>query len=250
MVLVRKNIERQNSSNNLSAFSERKKQLKNYTKSIVKSTKRYIPNKLIAYLKALKLLVKSDSYLLSTGLIKSYERGYPCRKDGSPLPWMNYAIITFLEERLKKEFKIFEYGSGYSTLFFSSLVDRVVSVEYSQDWYEKLKKQITSDRIKLIYQKYQENGEYCRLIEREGETFDIVVIDGRDRVRCALNSISALSEKGVIIFDDTTRDRYQEVFDFLFKQGFKKIDFEGIQPAGFKLARTSIFYRTDNCLGI
>ena len=61
--------------------------------------------------------------------ITSYKINIPCRPDGTPLPWMNYNAISFLEERLTKDLCLLEYGSGYSTPFFASFVKTVVSVE-------------------------------------------------------------------------------------------------------------------------
>ena len=58
------------------------------------------------------MLAKGDSYLHSTGWIESKRRGYPCRPDGSELPWMNYAVVAFLERRLNKNLSVFEYGAA------------------------------------------------------------------------------------------------------------------------------------------
>jgi hypothetical protein len=217
----------------------------NFIKQIIKKK----TPEFFAFLKFIRFLTNQDCYLKTTGFFNTYHKGYPCKIDGSPLPWMNYAVINFLDERLNKQLKLFEYGSGYSTLYFANLVDQVVSVEYSPDWYEYLKEKI-SNNVKLIYQQYHENGAYCNLVNQQHEAYDVIIIDGRDRVRSAINAIAALSEEGVIIFDDSQREKYFEGINFLLNKGFKKIDFEGIQPAGYHLQRTSIFYRSDNCLFI
>ena len=75
---------------------------------------------LFGFIKALRLFFGHDSFLVKTGFLRSCAEGHPCRKDGTPLPWKNYAIIRFLEERLKPSLSMFEYGSGYSTLFFGA----------------------------------------------------------------------------------------------------------------------------------
>jgi hypothetical protein len=80
--------------------------------------------------------------------------------------------------------------------------------------------------------------------------FDAIVIDGRDRVNCCKNSLGALKAAGVIIWDNSERPDYQEGYDFLINNGFKRIDFGGIGPINPDAWCTSVFYRSNNCLGI
>ena len=72
--------------------------------------------------------------LRKLGYIESVKTQKPCRKNGSPIPWMNYAVIQFLEERLADDLSLFEYGSGNSTCFYASLVKDVVSIEMDEQW--------------------------------------------------------------------------------------------------------------------
>ena len=48
--------------------------------------------------------------------------------------------VTLIERRLKKDFSVFEYGSGYATLFYARFVKKVTSVEHNDGWYNQLKK--------------------------------------------------------------------------------------------------------------
>ena len=199
--------------------------------------------------KKLRLLYKSDSYLVMSGYIKSLEEGYPCKLNGDPIPWMNYNVVSFLESRLTKDMSLFEYGSGYSTLFYSNLVREVTSVETNVDWYNKMKKLIINN-VHLIYLDLKENREYCEYISMANKKYDIIVIDGRDRNRCTENAINSLSEKGVIIFDDTSHADYAAGVKILVNHGFHKLDFEGLKAGGFGLDRTSVFYKKNNCLDL
>ncbi len=78
----------------------------------------------------------------------------------------------------------------------------------------------------------------------------MVLIDGIDRVNCAPHALEALSPTGVILFDDTHRPEYEGAIDSIRKQGFKCLDIEGAKPASYRIGRTSILYRSDNCLDI
>lgn len=197
-----------------------------------------------------KLLKSKNSYLKATGWIKSVEKGIPSDSRGNPLPWMNYSAIAFLDGRLNKSMSLFEYGSGYSTLYWANKVGSVTSVEYNESWYEEIKKSKPGN-VQLIYQEIEPNGKYCRTINNyAGGEYDIVVVDGRKRVECAQMALSKISPSGVIILDDAHREEYQEIFARLKSEGFSSIVFEGLKPAGNRLDATAIFYRPGNCLAI
>lgn len=94
------------------------------------------------------------------------------------------------------------------------------------------------------------DGEYCRVIKETDEKYDIVIVDGADRVNCVKQSIGCLSENGVLILDDSSRERYQAAFNYIKDMGFRVLDFEGLKPTKFDTSRSSIIYKDDNCLYI
>ncbi|MCX7013966.1 MAG: hypothetical protein NTW86_15675 [Candidatus Sumerlaeota bacterium] len=144
---------------------------------------------------------------------------------------------------------VFEYGSGNSTLWWSQQVSRVVSYEHDRDWYNSLKERIPSN-VEYHYCALVYGGEYCKAILGHSHRFHIIVIDGRDRVNCARNSLGALRDDGVIIWDNSDQDKYLEGFAYLMQRGFRRLDFEGLGAINNCQWRTSIFYRDANCLGI
>lgn len=83
------------------------------------SLKRLFPS-VSVFVKTLGLVYSKRSMLRKLGWVESVRTGKPCRKDGSPIPWMNYSVIQFLDERLNKDLSLFEYGSGNSTMFYAS----------------------------------------------------------------------------------------------------------------------------------
>jgi len=53
------------------------------------------------------------------------------------IPWISYPAIKMLEKILKPEMRVFEWGVGGSTLFFSARVRQLVSIEHDLQWAEK-----------------------------------------------------------------------------------------------------------------
>ena len=144
---------------------------------------------------------------------------------------------------------MFEYGSGASTAFFAGLIDSVISCEYDKEWYDFVLK-TAPHNAKIIYIAEDEDGDYCRTIHTTDLTFDLILIDGRDRLNCIEQSIDRLTDRGVILLDDTHRPAYQVGFEALHKRGFRSLTFEGLKPLAKKMHSTTIFYRDRNCLGI
>lgn len=199
----------------------------------------------IEMIKALK-----DEYLQQEGWVLSAKKKLPVDLNGNPLPWFTYPSIHFVKNKLKRNFRVFEYGSGNSTLWIESKVQSIISIEHDEGWFSEMNKEF-ANKPKITY-KYKEldSGFYENEISSFNDEFDIVIIDGRKRVECAKNSLKALKKDGVIIWDNSDRELYNEGYDFLIANGFKRIDFWGMGPINAYAWCTSIFYREANCFNI
>lgn len=191
----------------------------------------------------------SRGYLDSVGWLESFRRRIPVDRKGAPLPWFTYASILFLEPRILPAMSVFEYGCGCSTLWWASRVATVFSCEHEKEWFDKIKP-LLPPSVSLRQVDLVRGGEYCRVVADYTDAFDIIVIDGRDRVNCCRNSLGALKPGGAIIWDNSDRPDYREGYDFLRDKGFKRLDFGGMGPINPDAWCTSVFYRPKNCLGI
>ena len=189
------------------------------------------------------------SYLSKTGWLRSIDELLPVDVEGKPLPWFTYSFIDFIGDRIYPEMKIFEYGSGNSTLWWSARVSSVVACEHDKDWYENISQKVP-DSVDYRYCELEYGGEYSKVISTFVSEFDCIVIDGRDRVNCAKNALAALKGNGVVIWDNSDRESYQEGYAFLLENGFRRIDFWGLGPINRDKWCTSVFYRKENCLMI
>lgn len=199
-------------------------------------------------LKAL-LSLRRSQYFVDIGWINSFKCKFPVDKDKNPIPWLTYPFIDFITPRLTKDMVIFEFGSGSSTFFYSKRVNRVITVEHSIEWYEKLKKKLPAN-VELIHKELNANFDYAKSAIGQGEQFDIIFIDGEQRNECIKYSISALKEDGVIVLDDSDRNEYNDGIAFLLANSFKRLDFWGISPGYLNLKATTVFYRRKNCLDV
>lgn len=189
---------------------------------------------------------RAQAFLRGSGWLESYRERKPVAF-GKPLPFYTYGAISFLEPRIDRSLTVFEYGSGYSTLWWSARAKSVVSVEHDRGWYDRMKAQVPAN-VELIYEELVPGGAYSKKATEFRS--DIIVVDGRDRVNCAKACLGGLTERGVVIWDNSDRERYREGYDFLKANGFRRLDFHGPGPVLFLPWATSVFYRNDNCLNI
>jgi hypothetical protein len=212
----------------------------------------------------LLFFVGSKSYLKTSGWFKSSFQKKCIDKNGKAIPWWAYGATKFLENKISPNLKVFEFGSGYSTLWLANKVIDLTSIDDNQTWINLLKSKIPSN-VNLIYSetedtKYgnrtflpigQTKYNYSKEINKYNKKFDIIIIDGVDRNNCIVESLKNLSSCGVIILDNLELSYLMtDAMDLIYKDGFKLLDFWGISPGISHESGTGIFYKPENCLGI
>lgn len=168
---------------------------------------------------------------------------------GNPIPWFTYPAIDFLDERIKNNLDVLEFGSGNSTLWFAKRAKSVLSIESNQIWFDKIKSLVPSNS-RLLLNCVDNENHYHRIINKIDDKFDIVLVDAIDRVNCMISSVKLLRSGGIIILDNSDRSLYNDGMNFLIKNNFKKIDFWGMAPIVLSKSCTTIFYKSNNCLDI
>ena len=171
-----------------------------------------------AYLKGLWQVSRARGALAASGWIASLKRGFPSDSRGEPVPWISYPAITFLTHRVRTTFSVFEFGTGYSTLWWSRHAQSVVTCEHDPQWAQTIKSRMPAN-VEMVTVPLDVN--YPLAIARTGRTFDIVVVDGRKRAACAIQAMVFLNERGVLVWDDSDRDRYQEGVKTLLSSGYE-----------------------------
>ena len=198
---------------------------------------------------ALRSLARA-SHLRSGGWFCSFQRAMPVDAKGEPIPWYTYSAIHFLAGRVTPAMAVFEYGSGNSTLWWSRRAGHVAACEHDAVWFELMRAKMPAS-VDYHHTDILHSAEaYAGRAAASGRAADVIVIDGRERVRCARQSLAALKSDGVIVWDNSERAEYAEGFDFLAAAGFRRIDFWGMGPINTYEWCTSILYRDVNCLGI
>lgn len=170
----------------------------------------------------------------------SYNQQLPVDCLGKPIPWITYPAIEFINQFNLSECKIFEYGSGNSSKFWAKRCQQIVSVESDKKWFEQGKTALLPNQ-ELLYQ--PDKDLYAQSIAKQGNQYDVVVIDGMYRLTCARMAINYLSKTGMIVFDNS--DWCPQSVLFLRSQNMIQIDFAGIGPSNNYAWCTTFFLRRE-----
>jgi hypothetical protein len=156
------------------------------------------------------------------------------------LPWLAFDVIDWLNEVVRPDNAVFEFGGGGSTAFFADRVDRVVTVESDEVWATALRKALESHSNVEVHFASPDDSyrEYVSMIDAfPAESFDLVLVDGRERVRCVEHGRSRLKRGGWIVLDDSDRTRYTPACELL--RGWDHQEFHGLSPGKSELGHTT-----------
>jgi hypothetical protein len=173
-------------------------------------------------------------------------------------PWIPFVAATWLERYLQPIMKVFEYGSGGSTIFLSERAGQVYSIEHDKKWHALVAKALAqlgitncshqlhepkpiagsfsalddSQSFRFIYDDYFPGttvDEYVRAIDvHPDHTFDLVLVDGLVRTQCIQHAILKIKSGGYLMLDNSNND---DVAGIVYKlRSYSHTEFRGIAP--------------------
>ena len=126
------------------------------------------------------------------------------------------------------QYENLEFGSGYSTIliWISLSFESLISLESNKDWFDALLSYCPNADLRYIQ-------DYPLNLKPEWEPFDLIVIDGINRLKCLYWVLehNMLAEGGTIIYDDMHRkwlpqeqgSDYQDAWEILEDEDFEMV---------------------------
>ena len=220
-------------------------------------------------------------YLAEKGWFEGARNRSSVGPNGAPAPWITYPAREMLERVVRPSARVFEFGAGNSSLWWSSRVSFVAAVEHDAHWADTIRRQGPDNlAVALRAEGEPAPAEHRPMVDAflaahpdlpsAGDPaldithglncvdfgayavepanygaghFDVFVIDGMARSLCALVAAELVAENGIIVFDNSERWHYNPGFTELGKRGWKRLDFFGPGPAVNYEWCTSIFCR-------
>ena len=188
-------------------------------------------------------------------------------------PWLTFGAIQFLTSHIASTHRVFEYGSGGSTFFFSARAGSVVSVEHDVEWFRQVTDMLAQRRIKNCsilhvgpsvdlasprkdpkdpdayvssdpsFRGHSFRAYASSIDEYPDGAFDIILIDGRARPSCFQHACRKLSPGGLMVLDNAERAEYSYIRRTLHETKWPRQDFSGGGPYNRHFWRTTIWIR-------
>lgn len=194
-----------------------------------------------------KFKIFIDMWREEFGIERSIDEKICLDRDGNPIPWYTYPAIEFLSQFDYSDKQIFEFGCGYSSLFWAKRAKKVTSIEDNLNWFDKWKKEFDEPNLDI---RWRDEGEIYEQAALEDEIkYDVIIVDGKRRFQCAESAVKVLNEGGMIILDDSDRintsQEYVKAVEILKKANLLQVDFYGFCPMNNYTKTTSVFFSRD-----
>lgn len=161
------------------------------------------------------------------------------------LPWWTYEAIDVVDgflARREGRARVFEYGSGASTLWLARRAGQVDAVEHEAGWAERVRVLLastpglrTSPTVHVpevprsaapVVGSGAPSGAgldfdtYVHAIDRVDGEMDLVLVDGRARSEVLLHVLDRVAPDGLVLLDDAQRPRYLPAVEEAARRGW------------------------------
>lgn len=190
------------------------------------------------------------------------------------LPWWTYRAVDAVEQHLASldgRARVFEYGSGASTVWLARRAGSVDAVEHEAGWAVRVRELLTttpglrcaptvhvpevlaSERPLVASGAPSGRGMdffgYVHAIDDVDGDFDLVLVDGRARADVLLHVLDRVRPGGVVLLDDAQRDRYRAAVEEAARLGWHVRRTRGATPCQPVPRETVLLSRDPAALG-
>lgn len=152
------------------------------------------------------------------------------------VPWWTLdsteQVDSFLKDR--PQARVFEWGSGASTVWLAKRAGTVTSIEHDPEWAGQVAPQLPANASVHVRAPRVATGAAGEVLSAKNGfagldfsayaaavtehaasegTYDLIVVDGRAREACFAHALTALAPDGVLVFDNVDRARYRDAID-------------------------------------
>lgn len=133
------------------------------------------------------------------------------------VPWLGYRAVARLRGLIRPEWRVLEFGSGMSSLFFAKRCGHLVSIESDPAWHEQMNRLFAAAGHANVDYRLRELQTYTALQDLPDQSFDFVMVDGVVRDQAARVAVQKVKPGGFILLDnsDVPYDEYRAAREVL-----------------------------------
>lgn len=113
-------------------------------------------------------------------------------------PYYTHPFLRVLSSWDVKDWRVFEYGGGHSSLWWREKARSCISVDTCESWSQKMNLTLETEKEKFIAKPQV-------ICDQLGEKFDCIIIDGEPvewRDDCTETALRCLKKNGILIIDN------------------------------------------------
>jgi predicted O-methyltransferase YrrM len=171
----------------------------------------------------------------------------------SSVPWWNKRATQYLAAALRPGDRVFEWGSGASTIWLAGQGASVTSIEHKAEWVQHVLDRCPDADIRAV--PWADHGvirsepqigdsgrhffdDYVAAIDAfDDGTFDVIIVDGVCRMECTRRAAPKVKPGGLLIVDDTD---FPWVAPHTLLPGWSRVTRIGFKPP-IEIRETSFF---------
>ena len=185
----------------------------------------------------LHLTFITDKLRNDYGFLESSRSDVPVNNKNQIMPMYTYPCYEWLDSIDWTGSKVFEFGTGYSTVWWQNKKVDYYGVEDDGEWYQRIIKLINGKQLKVKYE--IDLKKYMKTIYDYDFKFDVIVIDGQVRFDCIKPALEKIKDNGMIIYDNS--DWHKSSKEELDKTDLIPIHFHGFKPIHVDSETTSCY---------
>lgn len=194
-----------------------------------------------------KAILTPAYFALQTGHFRSALTSKAVDRSGEPVPWYTYPAIELLRAKSFAGKRVLEFGAGQSTIWWARQAEEIVSFEGNSAWCKYVRTRIRANASLHLVD--WQLTDFEKLVPPDSR-FDVIVIDGLDRLTAAAKSRNMLNPGGVFILDNAEGywgpEGTYPIVNLFRNAGYARVDFYGFSPGNILPHCTSFFFR-DKC---
>ena len=119
-------------------------------------------------------------------------------------PWIPYAARNKIAQIMRPDWKVIEFGSGVSTLWYAARCDQLTSIEHDESWYGEVRGRLSEARTSVDYRlRALTEDLYADVSDFSDKSIDFCIVDGEFRLACIEAVYPKIKSGGYIYLDNS-----------------------------------------------